>query len=269
MKGCEKCVLRQLVRKAYQCSSRVGKCGEASPRQRAETGASQRGPVYCNQRCNCALTCPDRAGRGGRCRSRSTARCSAKASARAGARAGRARCRAAPGRRRAAVLQVAAACAMAGGDRVAAHAVGQRQRAAAVGAAREAIAALPVLVEQVAVAQVGDAGAAQLAQARERRRVGRGAEQQVDPVAAALERRAVVRRAEEDEVVEARRPALAGLRAVVQALRATRPPMLWPSITQRSTGTGQASQQRARAAAPARARWSRRAGRCCSAGRPA
>jgi hypothetical protein len=63
-------------------------------------------------------------------------------------------------------LQVGVLLAERGGHREAAHIRGQRHRLAAVGAAcraREAVAAHPVLVEQVAVAQIGDAGAAQLA----------------------------------------------------------------------------------------------------------
>ena len=66
------------------------------------------------------------------------------------------------------------------------------------------------------MAQIGDAGAAQLAQARKGRRVGRGAEQQVNAVASAFERRAVVRCAQAHQVIDTRSPGLAGLGALVQ-----------------------------------------------------
>ena len=115
-----------------------------------------------------------------------------------------------------AVPQVAARSADAGGGGMAAHAGRQRHRLPAVGTTREAVAADPVLVEQKAVAQVGDAGAAHLAQPGKRCRVGCGAQHDVDPVAGAFERRAVVRRAQADQIVHPRRPGVAGHRAAVQ-----------------------------------------------------
>src|SRR5262249_784812 len=60
-----------------------------------------------------------------------------------------------------------------------------------------------------AVAQIGDAGAAQHAEGRERRAVGRPAQRALDEVAGALERRAEVRRAPEDEGREAAQPRVA------------------------------------------------------------
>ncbi len=51
------------------------------------------------------------------------------------------------------------------GHRVAGHARRQRHRRARIVAVGEAVGTAPVFVEQAAVAQVGDAGAAQLAQA--------------------------------------------------------------------------------------------------------
>ena len=101
------------------------------------------------------------------------------------------------------------------GDGVALHAVGQGEPPARVAAVREAIAALPVLVEHVAEAQVGDAGAADSPQARQRSAVAAHAEQEIDPVAAALERGAVVGRAEADELGELAPPAVSGELAVV------------------------------------------------------
>ena len=101
------------------------------------------------------------------------------------------------------------------GDRVARDAFRQRHGHAEVAAAREAIALVPVLVDQVAEPQIGDARAADLAEASEWRGVRARAEQHVHPVAAALERRAVMRRAEEDELVETPQPRVARQRAVV------------------------------------------------------
>ena len=146
----------------------------------------------------------------------------------------------------------------------------QGQGHAAVGAMGESIRARPVLVEQVAVAQVGDAGAAQPAQARERRGIGRRAQQRVDPLAGALERRAVVRGAEEDHVAHAT-PASARPVCVAWciALRSTRPPMLWPISTMRSRGTGQAVTRSSRRSRELAAVDRTRGGRCCSAGRRA
>src|SRR4029079_14226627 len=97
------------------------------------------------------------------------------------------------------------------GDRVALHAVGQRQRVARVGAVREAVATLPVLVQDAAVAHVRDAGAADLAQPRTRSAVRVEAEQSVDPAAAPFERRSVVRRAEADELTKLAAPPVARL----------------------------------------------------------
>ncbi len=68
--------------------------------------------------------------------------------------------------------------------------------------APEAVAMPPILVEQAAEAQVGDAGAADLAEAGERDRVGAGVQDDVHPVAAALQRDAMVRRAEEDHLAK-------------------------------------------------------------------
>jgi len=80
-----------------------------------------------------------------------------------------------------------------GRHRMAAHAVRQRHRRG--------------IGQHAAMAQVLDAGAAQLAQAAEGRRVRAHVEQLVDPAACALQRRALVRRAKENHLLQQRRPA--------------------------------------------------------------
>ena len=60
---------------------------------------------------------------------------------------------------------------------------------------------LPVFVEEVAVAEVGDAGAPKLAEFGERGGLGIGGEEDVDPVAGSFERGAVVGGGEEDDVL--------------------------------------------------------------------
>src|SRR5688500_10125651 len=64
---------------------------------------------------------------------------------------------------------------------------------------REPSAALPVLAEHVAEAEVGDARAADPTECAEWSRVRREIEQPIDPVATALERSAVMWRAERDQ----------------------------------------------------------------------
>jgi hypothetical protein len=64
---------------------------------------------------------------------------------------------------------------------------------------REAVAAVPVLVDEIAVAKIGDAGAADLAEPRKRRGVGAAAQQRIDDVAAALHRSPMVRSPEEHQ----------------------------------------------------------------------
>ncbi len=60
---------------------------------------------------------------------------------------------------------------------------------------------MPIFIHQVSVAQVGDAGAADLAEPREGSRIRR-----LDPIADALERRAVNQMAEKHLAHEDRRP---------------------------------------------------------------
>src|SRR5208337_600684 len=101
-----------------------------------------------------------------------------------------------------AILKAAGSFRSRGGDRVAGDALGQGNGAALIGLASEAVVALPVLVQEVSVAQVGDAGAPDLAQPPEGGDVGRLAENDVNPIADPLERRAVMRRPEKDEPVQ-------------------------------------------------------------------
>src|SRR5208282_3698600 len=79
----------------------------------------------------------------------------------------------------------------------------------------EAIAALPIFIQQVAVTQIGDAGAANLAEAGQRGSVRARLQDEVYPVPYALQRHSMVRRAEEDESVQPLRPPVARRRAVV------------------------------------------------------
>ncbi len=79
------------------------------------------------------------------------------------------------------------------GDRVAMDIVGQRQWSPMAITVRESIAATPVLIEHVTEAQVGDSSAADSAELAQWGAEARQAEQEIDPVAAALEWRAMVR----------------------------------------------------------------------------
>jgi phosphoglycerol transferase MdoB-like AlkP superfamily enzyme len=99
------------------------------------------------------------------------------------------------------------------GDRMTSHAPRQRHRAWPVGPEGEAIAAMPVLVQEAAVAQVRDSAASYLAETGERGAVRAQAERRVDPAPAALEWRAVVRRPEEHDRCELAQPAMAEPRA--------------------------------------------------------
>ena len=98
--------------------------------------------------------------------------------------------------------------AQAGGDRIAGNTRRQGQRMTLVGGVVEAAVPVPVGILHRPVAQVGDAGAAELAEARERHRVRARGEQPVDAVPAALQRRTVVRRAEKDQRADEARPRL-------------------------------------------------------------
>ena len=101
----------------------------------------------------------------------------------------------------------AARCLRRGcGDRMACDTRGQRNDHAGVVSAGEAVVALPILVDQRAVAKVGDARAAQAGQAIERGRVGNRSDGVVDPRADPLERRSVMRRSEKDELSQRASP---------------------------------------------------------------
>ncbi len=113
------------------------------------------------------------------------------------------------------ISEVPADGRMAGRQRRAADAFRQRNRVAAAAGIAETVGSLPIVVEEVAVAQVGDAGAANGGDARERRTVWRRVEQGMKPVTGAFQHRAFVRRAEEDERSQVFRPAVACLAGVV------------------------------------------------------
>src|SRR5437867_12840829 len=74
---------------------------------------------------------------------------------------------------------------------------------------------LPVFVAQPALSQVLDAGTANFAQARKRRRVGTYLHQKVHPGAGALQWSTKMRRPEEDKFVEALRPGMARAQSIV------------------------------------------------------
>ena len=82
------------------------------------------------------------------------------------------------------------------------HGVGRNTRrqgdaCASIGMTSEAIAPLPVLIQDMAVAQIGDAGAAQLREFGKWRAPARAAQDDIDGVAGAFQRCAVMRRAED------------------------------------------------------------------------
>jgi hypothetical protein len=136
------------------------------------------------------------------------------------------------------VSEAFAGLTLAGCKGRAANASRQGEGVAAVSRMVETVCALPILVEQIAVAQVGDAGATNGSDARERRTVWSQVEEGVKPVANTLERGALVRCAKEDEASQVFRPAVAGLGAVIVGTAATRPPTLWPMIANSLTGIG-------------------------------
>ena len=94
-----------------------------------------------------------------------------------------------------------------GGDNVASHTFRQGHGQTPVGLPLKALPPLPVSVQQMSVAQIGNAGTAQLGQPRKRSAVGRAAQQDINPVAGALQWCTVMRRAEKDDVLQTIRPA--------------------------------------------------------------
>ena len=101
-------------------------------------------------------------------------------------------------------------------DRVARDAAGQRNGRACARATREAIAAVPVLVDQTRMPQVGDAGTAQLAEPRECGRVRACAKHRVETVAVSFQWRTRMRRAEENDAAHVLRPRVTQRIGVVQ-----------------------------------------------------
>jgi hypothetical protein len=86
---------------------------------------------------------------------------------------------------------------------------------AKVASALEAIACAPVFVDQISEPQVGNAGAADLAEASQWSGVAGRGQQYVYPVAAPLERSSVMRRTEENDLVDAPTPIVARQLAVM------------------------------------------------------
>jgi len=74
----------------------------------------------------------------------------------------------------------------------------------------DAFTSAPVVIEHGTVAQIGNAGTSELAEPCKGHRVWARAEQHVDTVATALQRRAVVRRAEKDERAQEAHPSVSG-----------------------------------------------------------
>ena len=79
----------------------------------------------------------------------------------------------------------------------------------------ETVPILPIAVEQSAITKIGDARAANPAGMRKSRRVPALAECKMQPLAAALHRSAVVRRAKENELAQTPRPIVSRLSAVM------------------------------------------------------
>ena len=102
------------------------------------------------------------------------------------------------------------------GNGVAGDTLRQRHMPAAVRLAVKAVVAVPILVQNIAKAQIRNPGAAQLAKTGERRGKRCAAEQDVDDVAGTLQRRAVVRRTEKNEVPEPSRPGQSVLLGIVR-----------------------------------------------------
>ncbi len=95
------------------------------------------------------------------------------------------------------------------------HSFGQLQRASGIASEPEAIAAVPVLVQDAAEAHVGHTCASDPREPPDRSAVPADAEEQMDPAATTLERCAVVRRPDADEPAERTPPSVARSVAVV------------------------------------------------------
>ena len=97
------------------------------------------------------------------------------------------------------------------GDGIAGYARGQRNRMPGVATMREAIVPFPVVVEQAAVAQVGDPRAPDLPEMGERERIRADAQRRLNEVPGAFPRRSVMRRAQEHDRPDEPRPGVPGL----------------------------------------------------------
>src|SRR5690348_10401783 len=86
---------------------------------------------------------------------------------------------------------------------------------AAVSVIAETVRSLPIFVEEVSIAQVGNSGAANGGDARERGTVWRRIENAVNPAPAAFERGALVRCAEENKPSQVLRPSVTRLAGVI------------------------------------------------------
>ena len=124
-----------------------------------------------------------------------------------------------------------------GRDEAVRRALEQRDLRQRLGAQRVRILVAPVLVDQRAAAQIADAGAAAAQEAGERARLGREVQRGAQRVHGLLERCAHVRRAERDPCADERVHSPPRW----QALRATSPPIEWPTSAIRSTSTGQSA----------------------------
>ncbi len=136
-----------------------------------------------------------------------------------------------------------------------------------IAGARKAVAPVPVPVLHRTVTQVRDARAAQLAEAGERDRIGAGAEQHVDAVPAAFQRRALVRRAEKDERAQPALPRVPGACPPTH-MRCESPARPCCGLRAPARAAARATPRSAsRAGLRSRRRWSRCGARCCSGGR--
>ena len=97
-----------------------------------------------------------------------------------------------------AIMKVADLLAGCRCDREAFHASRKRHGLSRVAHMFEAVSSLPIAFQQIAVAKVGDSGAANPAKPRNRRGVRQFSQCEVEPLAAAFKRGAVVRRAKKD-----------------------------------------------------------------------
>lgn len=99
----------------------------------------------------------------------------------------------------------------AGGDSVTAQVFGKGQDGSGIAVAGEAMPASAVAGQEVAIAQIGYAGAADTSQAGKGLGVGQGCDKGMEMVADALHGRAVVRAAQKDQFTQGADPGMAAL----------------------------------------------------------